>query len=95
MKKGVEKSNSCDGKIIYYSLSEAGHAAKLLNIKGGNKNRLISYKCGFCSGYHFGHENKKNKTVKLKRDKKKLDPKDFAGLLVNINKGFCMVKQIA
>lgn len=94
MKKGIEKSNSCDGKTRYRIISDANEAAEQLNRKSSDSQRLSSYKCFFCSGYHLGHENKRSgKLIRNKREKKKLDPKDYSSKRAALNEGYCIIKQ--
>lgn len=94
MKKGIEKSNSCDGKISYGSMEESNNAANRLNVKHG-KLRVVSYKCHFCDGYHFGHENKKKKPLKDYPNKVKLDPKEYSINSPRLTEGYCIIKQTA
>lgn len=94
MKKKIDISNSCEGKTKYYSLNEASEAANHFN-RSGNKNRMMAYQCNYCGSYHFGHTRKRRELKlvnKVKRQKKRLDPKEFAGLTVNINQGYCLIK---
>lgn len=95
MKKGIEKSNSCDGKIAFPTLELANDNAMQLNIKSGGKLRVVSYKCYFCNGYHFGHENKKRKSQKDYSTKMKLDPKEYSTSSPALTKGYCIIKQTA
>lgn len=92
MKTGIEKSNSCEGKTKYASLLMANNAIKQLNRK--TNNRVVSYKCFFCDGFHFGHESRKAKRIdKFKRDKKKLDPKEYITNQSALNEGYCLIKK--
>lgn len=72
----------------------ASEAAAQINIKNG-KSRVVSYKCKFCPSYHFGHENKRARTLKEFNGKLKLDPKEYSINNSRLTEGYCIIRQIA
>jgi len=62
------EENQCNGKQKFVSKEEANRMVASLNKSCSNKVR--SYKCGSCSGYHYGHEGKRKKMSKAEKSYK-------------------------
>jgi hypothetical protein len=55
------KARSCDGKQRYDTRRAAeGDRFKRMRQTGASPVHLVSYKCGFCGGWHLGHPVRKN-----------------------------------
>lgn len=62
-----KEDNQCNGKIKYETQEEANKFSSSLNKK--SKDRVKSYRCSTCDGWHFGHEGKKTKMPIYKKVK--------------------------
>lgn len=93
MKRGINKFNSCDGKIKYKTRADASQAALNFN-RAGSKRRMEVYKCDYCECFHFGHSKKKKdmkSVTKERRSKKRMDPKTI-NVKIPLNEGYCLIK---
>jgi hypothetical protein len=50
------KARACDGKIRHPAKTDAEEALHQMVRAGASPQRLSTYRCGHCNGWHVGHE---------------------------------------
>lgn len=88
MKRGIDRQNSCDGKLKYSTMAEANAAVMNLNGKSVKK-RMGGYKCEFCGTYHVGHTKRHASNPDKKR--LKLNPSEYT-INADLSSGYCIIK---
>lgn len=89
MKPGIDKQNSCEGKLRYGTMSEANLAVTNLNKSKSAKKRMGGYKCSFCGKYHVGHTKRQASNQEKKR--LKLNPIEYK-INADLSSGYCIIK---
>jgi hypothetical protein len=53
--KRAQRRKSCGRKVRYGTEAAALAGLRALTRAKGFQGRMLTYRCGFCGGYHFGH----------------------------------------